>query len=456
MKPAVGRSPPTDTIAAAATAPGRSAIGIVRVSGPAVEEVCSQLLGFVPAPRHAALLDFKDAEGCAIDRGIALFFPAPNSYTGEDMLELQGHGNAVVLELLQQRLQQLGVRSAAPGEFSARAFLNGKIDLAQAEAISDLVASDTAQAARAALASLQGEFSRIVLGLAARIDRLRAELEAWLDFPEEDPQIAALQDYGNRTRAIVAEVEQAIRRAREGQILRDGLRIVLAGRPNAGKSSLFNRLLQRDRAIVSDIPGTTRDALEAPLNLSGVSAVITDTAGLRTASDSIEQEGMRRTRALLGEADHVLLLVPANQAPNEDDADVMTALGERGAVTLVRTKIDLTGDDARIDSSCNPPQVFLSALNGKGLPLLEQRLQRTVNATDAGEGTFTARRRHVAALQDVREALLQALSQLAHSNELEVAAEYFRRARAALSAITGEYTTEDLLSEIFSSFCIGK
>jgi tRNA modification GTPase len=456
MKPAVGRRPPTDTIAAVATAPGRSAVGIVRVSGPAVEEVCAQLLGQVPPPRHASLLDFNDAEGRAIDRGIALYFPAPNSYTGEEMLELQGHGNAVILELLQQRLQQLGVRSAAPGEFSARAFLNGKIDLAQAEAISDLVASDTAQAARAALASLQGEFSRIVLNLAARIDRLRAELEAWLDFPEEDPQIAALQDYSARTRAIIAEVEQAMRRAREGQILRDGLRIVLAGRPNAGKSSLFNRLLQRDRAIVSEIPGTTRDTLEAAINLRGVSAVICDTAGLRDASDSIEQEGMRRTRALLREADHILLLVPANEQLSDDDAEVMSSLGEQATITVVRTKIDLTDDAATLNSACNPPQVHLSALSGEGLPLLEQRLQQALNITDAGEGVFTARRRHVAALQEVRDALLQAMLSLAHSNELEVAAEYFRRARAALSAITGEYTTEDMLGEIFSSFCIGK
>ncbi|MFO1434817.1 MAG: GTPase, partial [Gammaproteobacteria bacterium] len=225
---------------------------------------------------------------------------------------------------------------------------------------------------------------------------------------------------------------------------------------NAGKSSLFNCLLQRDRAIVSDIPGTTRDALDASLNLNGVSAVITDTAGLHIANDSVEQEGMRRTRAMLQEADHVLLLVPADESLNEDDSNVMSSLGERVMVTMVRTKIDLTGEEAKLVSTHNPPQLFISALSGEGIPLLVRHLQQSTTASDAGEGAFTARRRHVAALREVRSALLQALPQLAHANELEVAAEYFRRARAALSTITGEYTTEDMLSEIFGSFCIGK
>jgi tRNA modification GTPase len=452
MSATTGDGTSSDTIAAVATAPGRSAIGIVRVSGPAVAAIATELLGALPPARHATLARFRDARGATIDQGIAIYFPAPHSYSGEDMLELQGHGNAVVMEMLMARLLQLGARAAAPGEFSARAFLNGRIDLAQAEAVADLIASDTAQAARAAVTSLQGGFSTIVAGIAKRIDTLRAEVEAWLDFPEEDPRIATLQDYAQRTRQLCSELDALIDRAREGQLLRDGLRVVLAGRPNAGKSSLFNCLLQRERAIVSAVPGTTRDTLEATLNLRGIPIHLTDTAGLRDAGDDIEREGMRRTREVVQQADRLLLLVPANEPIADADRELLAQ--QEATVTLVRTKRDLVSSES---PSANADQgIWLSALTGEGIADLVAHLLGAAVGEETGEGAFTARRRHITALIDVRDSLQASLAPLQDAEVLEVAAEHLRRARAALSAITGEHTTEDLLGDIFSQFCIGK
>jgi tRNA modification GTPase len=447
-----GEALSSDTIAAVATAPGRSAIGILRVSGPAVPDIARQLLGRLPPPRQAMLASFRDADGAAIDQGLALYFPAPHSYSGEDMLELQGHGNPVIIEQLLARLHALGARAARPGEFSSRAFLNGKLDLAQAEAVADLIASDTAQAARGAMVSLAGGFSQRVAELARRIDGLRAEVEAWLDFPEEDPRIATLQDYARRASTLADDCSRLIDRAREGQLLRDGLRVVLAGRPNAGKSSLFNRLLDRERAIVSPIPGTTRDTLEATVSLRGIALHLTDTAGLRDAGDDIEREGMRRTREVLRESDHLLLLVPAGESISDTDRELLAL--PAGSVTLLRTKRDLTeGIEGSLDGVVT---IAVSVLTGDGLPALFDRLVGTAEREDGGEGAFTARRRHIAALAEVCDALRAATGPLEDAQILEVAAEHLRRGRAALSLITGEFTTEDLLGEIFSQFCIGK
>jgi tRNA modification GTPase len=455
MSSAAGRQAPADTIAAIATATGNAAIGIVRISGPQTPAIAEGLLGRTPAPRHATLAGFLDADERAIDRGIAIYIPGPNSVTGEDILELQAHGGHVVLHLLLTRVLQLGARLARAGEFSERAFFNGKIDLAQAEAIADLISANTAQAARAASASLQGEFSRRVGVVANAIDALRAEIEAWLDFPDEDPERIANRDFKGGTLAILAQIDSTLRAARAGQLLHDGISVVLLGRPNAGKSSLFNCLIGRERAIVSPHPGTTRDTLEALIDLDGLSVELTDTAGLRETADDIEREGIRRAEGAAAGAQHVLLLIPADEDYDAADRDLLARLGPETTVTVVRTKLDRL-ERAPAGQERVPPEIYLSTHTQEGIEQLARRIQAACGHVVEQEGTFTARRRHVEALTAVRAALQQAMPLLAATSDLELAAEHLRQARRHLSAITGEYTTEDLLGQIFSTFCIGK
>lgn len=455
MGGAAGRQAPIDTIAAVATAAGDAAIGVVRVSGPRAPEIAAIVLGRSPAPRHATYAGFRDVDGRLIDRGIALYFPGPDSATGEDVLELQAHGGHVVLHLLLARALQLGARLARPGEFTERAYLNGKIDLAQAEAVADLVSAHTEQAARAASASLQGEFSRRVESVTIAVDALRAEIEAWLDFPDEDPGRVAKRDFRSRGALIGAQIESTLRAARAGQLLHDGIAVVLLGRPNAGKSSLFNCMLGRERAIVSPHPGTTRDTLEARIELNGLSVELTDTAGLRETADDVEREGIRRAESAVAGAHHVLLLVPADEDYERADLALLARLGPAITVTVVRTKVDRLGHAPPRAPARVPPEIYVSTQTQHGIDALTRRILEACGH-GATEGAFTARRRHVEALSAVRTALEQAMPLLAETSEMELAAEHLRRARRHLSAITGEYTTEDLLGQIFSTFCIGK
>lgn len=456
MGGAAGRQAPTDTIAAIATAAGNAAIGIVRVSGPQTQDIAAAIVGRSPAPRHATHAGFRDADGHLIDRGIALYFPGPDSVTGEDVLELQAHGGLVVLRLLLTRALQLGARLARAGEFSERAFLNGKIDLAQAEAIADLISANTAQAARAAGASLQGEFSRRVDSVANAIDALRVEIEAWLDFPDEETERVAMRDFPARAAAILTQIESTLRAARAGQLLHDGISVVLLGRPNAGKSSLFNCMVGRERAIVSPHPGTTRDTLEALIDLNGLSVELTDTAGLRATTDDVEREGIRRAEGAAAGAHHVLLLVPADEDYDHADRALLARLDPATTVTVVRTKLDRIGQTPPPAPGRMPPEFYVSTQTQRGIDALTGRIQAACGHGEQLEGTFTARRRHVEALMAVRAALEQAMPLLAGAGEMELAAEHLRHARRHLSAITGAYTTEDLLGQIFSTFCIGK
>jgi len=451
-----GRQAPTDTIAAVATAAGNAAIGIVRVSGPRSAAIAEAILGRRPPPRQAIYAGFREANGDRIDRGIALYFTAPDSVTGEDVLELQAHGGHVLLNLLLTRTLQLGARLARPGEFTERAFFNGKIDLAQAEAIADLISANTELAARAASASLQGEFSRRVQAVSGAIDALRAEIEAWLDFPDEEPERIAKRDFQSRAAAILTRIDSTLRAARAGQLLHDGISVVLLGRPNAGKSSLFNSMVGRERAIVSPHPGTTRDTLEALIDLNGLSVELTDTAGLRATADEVEREGIRRAEGAAAGAHHVLLLVPADEDYEEADRVLLARLGPATTVTVVRTKLDRLAHAPPPAPDRAPPEIYVSTRTQQGIDALTRRIEEACgHGADAG-GAFSARRRHVEALAAVRAALEQAMPLLLGASDMELAAEHLRQARRHLSAITGEYTTEDLLGQIFSTFCIGK
>jgi tRNA modification GTPase len=456
MGSAAGRQAPADTIAAIATAAGNAAIGVVRISGPQTPAIAESILGRTPAPRHATYSGFLDADGKVIDRGIAIFFPAPNSVTGEDILELQAHGGHVLLHLLLARVLQLGARLARPGEFSERAFFNEKIDLAQAEAIADLISANTEHAARAASASLQGEFSRRVEAMANAIDALRAEIEACLDFPDEEPERIANRDFKGRTVAILAQIDSTLRAARAGQLLHDGISVVLLGRPNAGKSSLFNCLVGRERAIVSPHPGTTRDTLEALIDLDGLSVELTDTAGLRETADDIEREGIRRAEGAAAAAQQVLLLIPADEDYDATDSDLLARLDPGTPVTVVRTKLDRLEHAPAAVAERVPTEIHVSTHTQQGIDVLARRIQQACGYGAEQEGAFTARRRHVEALTAVRAAVQAAIPLLAAASDLELAAEHLRQARRHLSVITGAYTTEDLLGQIFSTFCIGK
>ena len=441
-------------------------MGIIRVSGPRVPQIAADILGGLPPPRRARFSSFLDAQGAVLDQGLALYFPAPASYTGEHILELQGHGGALVLDMLLKRLLELGCRMARPGEFSERAFLNGKIDIAQAEAIADLIDAGTTAAARAAVRSLQGEFSARIDDLKTRITELRAYVEAAIDFPDEEIDFLSDQALRERLAAVFAAFESITAAARQGALLREGLNVVIAGKPNAGKSSLLNRLAGEDVAIVTDVPGTTRDVLRQHVHLDGLPLNLVDTAGLRSAADVVEAEGVRRARNEIARADRVLYIVDAgirdekNSAQEEKDsarwAAELEQLPAGVPVTLVFNKIDLIGAPARLDDTADPPRVFLSARTGCGLELLRDHLKASAGYRETESGAFAARRRHLDALGRARRHVQNAAEILSSTRAFELFAEDLRLAQHALGEITGEFTSEDLLGEIFGSFCIGK
>jgi len=455
-----------DTIVAVASAAGRGAVGVIRVSGPCVPQIAADILGGLPAPRRAQFSSFLDAQGGSVDQGLALYFPAPASYTGEHVLELQGHGGALVVDMVLKRLLELGCRMARPGEFSERAFLNGKIDIAQAEAIADLIDAGTTAAARAAVRSLQGEFSARVDDLKTRITELRAYVEAAIDFPDEEIDFLSDKALGERLAAVFAAFDSITAAARQGALLREGLNVVIAGKPNAGKSSLLNRLAGDEVAIVTDVPGTTRDVLRQHVHLDGLPLNLVDTAGLRIATDVVEAEGVRRARNEMARADRVLYLVDAGIAGSDHDEDAeqnpapwaaeLEQLPAGIPVTLVFNKIDLIGVRARLDETASPPRVFLSARTGAGLELLRSHLKASAGYRELDSGAFAARRRHLDALSRARQHVQSAADILSSTRAFELFAEDLRLAQHALGEITGEFTSEDLLGEIFGSFCIGK
>jgi tRNA modification GTPase len=445
-----------ETICAVATPPGAGGIGIVRTSGPAVPDIARRLIGHVPAARHAELVEFMDAGGEVIDAGIVLFFPAPRSFTGEDVLELQGHGGVFVLNRLMQRVCELGARPARPGEFSERAFLNDKLDLVQAEAIADLIASGSDAAARAAQRSLQGVFSARVNELQQELTALRVFVEASIDFAEEGIDFLAESDVTERLQALQERLAALQEEARQGRLLRDGIVMAIIGPPNAGKSSLLNALSGQDSAIVTDIPGTTRDVLREQIDLDGIPVHVADTAGIRETLDVIEAEGVRRARQTLETAD-IVLLVEDVTAAGRTDADLAAEVPEHVHCIRVANKIDLLEPGEREKSgSSERDEVRISVRTGQGIDGLRQRIRSAIGAADHAEGSFSARQRHVSALQRTSRHLTAGCGIMRDSQAGELLAEELRLAQQALGEITGEMLADDLLGEIFSSFCIGK
>jgi tRNA modification GTPase len=444
--------PKADSIAAIATAAGRGGIGVVRVSGNNLVALAAGLLGKTPAPRLATYASFLDDNKQTIDSGIALFFPAPHSYTGEDVLELQGHGGMAVLQLVLQRCLELGARLAEPGEFTRRAYLNGKLDLAQAESVADLIDATTSQAARSALRSLQGEFSRAVHQMVAELITLRTLVEAMLDFPEEEIETVDRAERERRLSGLRAEVASIFALARQGSLLREGAHIVLVGQPNVGKSSLLNALCAEDVALVSDQPGTTRDVIRQAIQINGVPLHILDTAGLRASIDAVEQMGMARTRGALQKADAVLILLDASCGIAAPDQQILDELPPDISRLHIFNKIDLAGQEARVEQHGADSHIYLSAKTGAGLDLLREKLLALIGWHQEA-GVFMARARHLSALQSAGESLRQAA---AEAGRAEIFAENLRLAQEQLSSIIGEFTADDLLGEIFSRFCIGK
>jgi tRNA modification GTPase len=444
----------TDVIAAVATAPGRAGIGIVRVSGKNLDRLVLQLLGAQPAPRAATRATFRDAAGNAIDDGIALFFAAPGSYTGENVLELHGHGGTVVLQMVLRRCLELGARLAEPGEFTRRAFLNDKLDLAQAEGVADLIDAATEAAARCALRSLRGEFSDLVRSLAQQLTELRTLVEATLDFPEEE-EVDALDrdDARKRLARLQGDLGHSLARARRGSVLRNGLQVVLAGQPNVGKSSLLNRLAGEDLAIVTEIPGTTRDAVRQTIQIEGVPMNIIDTAGLRDTADAVEAIGIARTWEAIGQADAMLLVVDAREGVTARDRAIADQLPRILKPVTVFNKIDLSGDAPRAEEEQQGWRVLVSARTGEGIEGLREALLKLAGWQSEGADVFMARERHLVALERVAQALDRAGQSAQHA---ELFAEELRLAQRELGSITGEFTADDLLGQIFARFCVGK
>ncbi len=453
--------PVRDTIAAVATAQGRGGVGIVRVSGPRARPIAISLSGREPEPRHAYYCEFFGDDGEVIDQGLLLYFRGPNSFTGEDVLELQGHGGPVVLDMLLRRCLELGARLARPGEFSERAFLNDKLDLAQAEAIADLIEASSEQAARNAVRSLQGEFSRRVQHLADKLIELRMYVEAAIDFPEEEIDFLADGHVLGQLDGVHAELLAVQREAGQGALLRDGMTVVIAGRPNAGKSSLLNALAGREAAIVTDIAGTTRDVLREHIHIDGMPLHVVDTAGLRDTEDQVERIGVERALKAIGEADRVLLVVDAT-APEAADPfalwpEFLEQRPDPARVTLIRNKADLSAEAIRLESCADGHvTISLSARSGAGLELLREHLKTCMGYEQTTESSFSARRRHLDALRQANACLEHGRQQLTLLGAGELLAEDLRMAHQALGEITGAFTPDDLLGRIFSSFCIGK
>jgi tRNA modification GTPase len=446
---------PGDTIVAIATPPGAGGVGVVRVSGPGARAITQALIGKLPRPRVFHFSTFCDGDGSTLDRGLAVYFSAPRSFTGEDVLELHAHGSPVVLNLLLRRVCELGARPARAGEFSERAFLNGKLDLVQAEAVADLISADSEAAARAALRSLDGEFSAQVHKLLDALVHLRAWLEAALDFPEEEIDFLSAPQLNSGLDAVRAQLADLLAATRRGVVLRDGLHVVIVGRPNAGKSSLLNALAQSERAIVTAIPGTTRDVLRENVQLDGIALTLVDTAGLRESQDLVEREGMRRARAELAHADVALLVT---DSAHVDTDRVLLADCVPGATrVIVHNKIDLSHEIARIERGDDAEiHIYLSAQSGDGLPELRTELARLAGRGDGAQGAFSARMRHVEALERVAQHLQAADTALRERRAGELAAEELRQAQQALGEVTGQFSNDDMLGAIFSTFCIGK
>ena len=455
--------PAADTIAAIATPSGRGAVGVVRLSGRDVPALIERIVERRLSPRHATLATFKGAHGEVLDQGLALYFPAPHSYTGEPVLELHAHGGTAVLQLLLARCVELGARLARPGEFTLRAFLNGKLDLAQAEGVADLIDAATATAARAATRSLSGAFSKEIRALADSLIELRTFTEATLDFPDEDVDFLRAADARGKLEAISARVTGVLARAKQGALLREGLCVVLVGRPNVGKSSLLNQLVGDAVAIVTPIAGTTRDAVHSQIEVGGIPLTIVDTAGLRPTDDPIETLGIERTRAAIERADLALVLVDAAAADDVSDADAAILADLPGELRriIVHNKIDLVGVAAKVETRFKGlgavPHVFLSAKTASGMELLRREILELAGAHEDMEGTFLARERHLHALRETSMHLTAAAQHLEEAKPpLELYAEELRLAHLALTAIVGEFSSDDLLGAIFSRFCIGK
>lgn len=450
----------SDVIAALITPPGRGGVGIVRLSGSNLEPFFKGLLGFTPTPRYAHYQPFLASDGGLIDQGIVLYFPAPDSFTGEHVLEFQGHGGPVVMDCLLRRAIELGARQARPGEFSERAFLNGKMDLTQVEAVADLIDAGSEQAARGAMKTLQGQFSQRVIQLLEHLIQLRVYVEAAIDFPEEEIDFlsdgkveSGLMDLSDQLADMLASVTQ-------GALLREGISVVIAGKPNAGKSSLLNALSGLDTAIVTDVPGTTRDVLREQISIDGMPLHIIDTAGLRATQDTVERKGIERAEDEIKRADQILFLVDASKAFDlsgnnifpQAEADFSRAEN----LTFVLNKTDTPGYTGCQAQQSKHPVIEISAKTGSGLPELKQHLKKCAGYVSAGEGLFSARRRHISALNRTQVCIAQALQQLLIAGAGELIAEDLKQAQQELGSITGDFTSDDLLGEIFSSFCVGK
>lgn len=443
----------TDTIAAIATAPGAGGIGVVRVSGPLAADIATQILGHCPAPRHAAYLPFLQADTTLIDRGIAIYFPNPHSYTGEDVLELQAHGGTALMQILLARCIECGARHAQAGEFTQRAYLNDKLDLAQAEAVADLINAATVEAARSAVRSLSGEFSQAIQTLLQQLVDLRMYVEACLDFPEEEIDFITQGRVLEKLQANQAALQHIFHQARQGVLLREGINVVLIGQPNVGKSSLLNALSGEEVAIVTPIAGTTRDTIKSVIQIEGVPLHVIDTAGLRETEDTVEQVGIARTWKAIETAHVALLLVDSQHGIGAQEKAILHKLPPEVKKVWVHNKIDVSRETSRIEKHENEQHVFLSAKTGDGIASLQKTLLEIVGYQPGGEGVFMARARHLQALEEVEQHLDQAMLQM-HAAEL--VAEELRCAQEALGTITGEFTPDDLLGEIFSRFCIGK
>jgi tRNA modification GTPase len=451
----------TDTIVAQATATGRGGVGIIRVSGPQAAQVTLEVTGKALKPRYAEYLPFKATTGLELDQGIALYFPNPHSFTGEDVLELQGHGGPVVMDMLIKRILEIpGLRLAKPGEFSERAFLNDKLDLTQAEAIADLIDASSEEAAKSALQSLQGEFSKRIHVLVESLVHLRIYVEAAIDFPEEEIDFLADGKVSADLQAIIDNLAEVIKEANQGAIMREGMKVVIAGRPNAGKSSLLNALSGKESAIVTDIAGTTRDVLREHIHIDGMPLHIIDTAGLRDASDEVERIGIERAWDEIEQADRVLFMVDGTTTDATNPLDIwpdfMDKLPEKIGITVIRNKVDQTKEELGICHVNDPTLIRLSAKTGQGVDALREHLKSCMGFHGANEGGFMARRRHLDALSNAAEHLNIGQQQLEGYMAGEILAEELRITQQYLNEITGEFSSDDLLGRIFSSFCIGK
>ena len=450
------------TICAQTTPPGSGGVGIIRLSGPQALNIGQQLSRNKGQPRYAHYGPILDQQGVQIDAGLTLYFPGPDSFTGEDVFEFQGHGGQVIMDMLLRELTQLGAEIARPGEFSERAFINDKLDLAQAESIADLINASSEQAARNAIRSMQGEFSQQVDSLVEQLIHLRLFVEAAIDFPEEEIDFLADGKVSGLVDSASAQLQAVLKVAQQGSLLQEGMQIVIAGAPNAGKSSLLNALAGQDRAIVTDIAGTTRDILKETIHIDGLSLHIIDTAGLRESPDQVEQIGIERALKAIQDADQILLLQDAREqtSPQQLWQSLIPDQALPKHLSLVRNKVDLTAEAVGLQASCTTdtdiPVIHISAKQGLGMDALQEYLKDCVGYNSTLEGGFSARRRHLDALLRAADHLQQGADQLAYSAAGELLAEDLRLAQDCLSEITGQFTSDDLLGHIFSSFCIGK